>query len=103
GRGSAENREAGDRIAEARKRRVVGEKELNRLKGLNMLNEPDVGGEASSSKLQASGKFQEHSSFLVAQICNLLYRRLAVCGPSEMPNPAQERSLCRLQIGDIHH
>src|ERR1043166_4462438 len=36
----------------------------------------------------------------VRQICNLPYRRLAVCGASEYPDAAKLTRACRLQIGD---
>jgi hypothetical protein len=38
--------------------------------------------------------------FSVAQICNLLYRRIAFCGTSASGNVLDLRALCRLQIGD---
>ena len=39
--------------------------------------------------------------FSVAQICNLLYRRIGFCGALARPVRSNSRTLCRLQIGDM--
>src|SRR6476660_9372046 len=64
--------------------------DIRTQRGAQVVQRPDGG----------SRGFQATYVFSVAQICNLLYRRIAFCGASAVTMRSNFRTLCRLQIGD---